>query len=106
LHYRVHISTDALSQDCARSVHGQSCVASGVEADCLVVKDSGSGVLYNLPIVGTGPKVGQGIEFTAVPYDGLTMCKEGAPVKVTQGAQKDSINYPPNETPVKGWAWK
>lgn len=83
-------------------VHGQGCVASGVEAGCLVVKDSGSGVLYNLLIVGTRPKVGQGIEFTAIPYDGLTMCMQGTPVKVTQWAQKDSIKCPANETPDKG----
>lgn len=83
-------------------VHGQGCVASGVEAGCLVVKDSSSGVLYNLLITGARPKVGQGIEFTAIPYDGLTYCMQGAPVKVTQWAQKDSIKCPANETPDKG----
>jgi hypothetical protein len=83
-------------------VHGQGCVASGVEAGCLMVKDSGSGVLYNLLISGMHPKVGEGIEFTGIPHDGPTVCMQGIAVKVTQWAQKDSIKCPSNETPDKG----
>ncbi len=83
-------------------VRGQGCVASGVEAGCLVVKDSGSGVLYNLLISGVRPKVGEGIEFTAIPQDGPTMCMQGVPVKVTQWAQKDSIKCSVDAAPDKG----
>ncbi|MGP8253224.1 MAG: hypothetical protein ACLQHF_14435 [Terracidiphilus sp.] len=83
-------------------VHGQGCVASGVEAGCLVLKDSGSGILYDLLISGARPQVGEGIEFTGIPHDGPTICMQGTPVKVTQWARKDSIKCPPNETPSKG----
>jgi len=83
-------------------VHGQGCVASGVEAGCLVVRDSNSGTLYNLLISGARPKVGEGIEFTGVPHEGPTMCMQGVPVNVTQWAGKDSIKCPANEMPNKG----
>jgi len=83
-------------------VHGQGCVASGVEASCLVVKDTGSGVVYNLMISGTRPQVGDGIEFTGVPHEGPTMCMQGVAVNVTQWSRKDSIKCPANETPDKG----
>jgi hypothetical protein len=82
-------------------VHGQGCVASGVGAGCLVVKDSGSGVLYNLLISGVRPQVGEGIEFTGNPHEGPTMCMQGVPVDVTQWSRKDSIKCPANETPDK-----
>lgn len=83
-------------------VHGQGCVASGVEAGCLVVRDLNSGTLYNLLIGGARPKVGEGIEFTGVPHEGPTMCMQGVPVNVTQWSGKDSIKCPANETPSKG----
>jgi hypothetical protein len=82
-------------------VHGQGCVASGVEAGCLVVRDSGSGTLYNLLINGTRPQVGEGIEFTGVPYEGISMCMQGAPVKVTRWSRKESIKCPESATPSK-----
>ncbi|MFZ0302994.1 MAG: hypothetical protein WAL75_09920 [Terracidiphilus sp.] len=83
-------------------VHGQGCVASGVEAGCLVVRDSNSGTLYNLLISGARPKVGEGVEFTGVPHEGPTMCMQGTPVNVTQWSDKDSIKCPANESPSKG----
>jgi hypothetical protein len=81
-------------------VHGQGCVANGVEAGCLVVRDSGSGTLYNLLISGARPQVGEGIEFTGIPHEGPTMCMQGVPVKVTQWSRKESIKCP--GTPDKG----
>jgi hypothetical protein len=83
-------------------VHGQGCVASGAEAGCIVVKDTGSGTLYNLLISGARPLAGQGIEFTGTPHEGSTMCMQGVPIDVTQWAGKDSIKCPGNETPEKG----
>jgi hypothetical protein len=83
-------------------VHGQGCVASGVQAGCLVVRDSNSGTLYNLLISGARPQVGEGVEFTGVPHEGPAMCMQGLPVNVTQWARKDSIKCPANEMPDKG----
>ncbi len=83
-------------------VHAQGCVASGVEAACLVVKDTGSGIVYNLLIRGARPQVGEGIEFTGVPHDGPTSCMQGVAVNVTQWSRKDSIKCMPDETPDKG----
>ena len=83
-------------------VHGQGCVASGVEAGCILVKDTGSGTLYNLLISGARPRVGDGVEFTGTTHEGSAMCMQGVPIDVTQWAGKDSIKCPGNETPEKG----
>jgi hypothetical protein len=83
----------AAAQD-AKQVHAQGCVAAGVEANCLVVKDTASGKLYNLLIKGSKPMVGIGIEFTGVPFDGMTTCMQGAPVQVTNWNRKNSLNCP------------
>ena len=80
-------------------VHGQGCVANGVSAGCLVVRDTNSGTLYNLLISGARPKVGEGIEFTGNPHEGPTMCMQGIAVDVTQWEGKDSIKCPASETP-------
>jgi len=83
-------------------VHGQGCVAAGVEASCLVVKDTGSGVLYNLLIRGARPQVGTGIEFTGVPHEGPTMCMQGVPLDVTEWDRKDSVKCTQDATPAPG----
>jgi hypothetical protein len=74
-----------------KQVSVQGCVQAGVEASCLVVKDLQSGNLYNLLIKGAKPAIGTGIEFTGVPYDGVTMCMQGLPVQVTSWTRKDSL---------------
>jgi hypothetical protein len=45
--------------------------------------------------------VGEGIEFTGVPYDGVTMCMQGIPVRVTQWKHKDSLRCPQGEAQKK-----
>ncbi|MGD1108287.1 MAG: hypothetical protein ABR865_14690 [Terracidiphilus sp.] len=81
-----------------KPVTGQGCVEAGVEAKCLVVKDLKSGVLYNLLIKGMQPAVGTGIEFTGVPYDGMTVCMQGAPLTVTKWAPIGSLKCVPGST--------
>ncbi len=83
----------------AKPVTGQGCVEAGVEAKCLVVKDVKSGVLYNLRIKGTQPQVGMGIEFTGAPFDGMTICMQGAPLNVTKWARVESLKCVPGQTP-------
>jgi hypothetical protein len=75
----------------ATQVRAQGCVEAGVEASCLEMKDLKSGKLYNLLVKEPRPKVGDGIEFTGVPFDGMTMCMQGAPVQVTTWTRKDSL---------------
>ena len=75
----------------SNEVHAQGCVQAGVEMRCLVVTDVKSGKLYNLMIKGDRPAIGVGIEFTGVPFDGVTVCMQGAPVQVTTWTRKDSL---------------
>jgi hypothetical protein len=82
----------------SKPVTGQGCVEAGVEAKCLVVKDLKSGVLFDLLIKGTQPAVGTGIEFTGVPYDGMTVCMQGAPLTVTKWVPIDSLKCVPRLT--------
>jgi len=82
-----------------KQVTGQGCVEAGVEAQCLVVKDVKSGVLYNLRIKGTQPLVGMGIEFTGVPFDGMTICMQGTPLNVTKWARVESLKCVPGQAP-------
>jgi hypothetical protein len=72
-------------------VHGTGCVQAGVEAGCLVLRDLRSGKLYSLLFKEPRPAVGDGIEFTALPHDGVTMCMQGVAVDVTGWARKDSL---------------
>jgi hypothetical protein len=83
-------------------VHGQGCVADGVQSGCLVVRDQGSGTLYNLLISGSRPKVGDGIEFTGVPHEGPTMCSQGVPVNVSSWSRSDSVKCENDESPAPG----
>ena len=76
----------------AKQIHAQGCVASGVEASCLVVKDTATGKLYNLFIKGAKPPIGAGIEFIGHPISGGTTCQQGTPVDVSNWQRKPSIS--------------
>ncbi len=80
-------------------VRGKGCVEAGVEMRCLVVKDIKSSKLYNLMVREPQPKIGDGIEFTGVPFDGVTYCMQGIAVKVTDWARKDSLKCSHGEAP-------
>jgi len=59
------------------------CVTEGVEAGCLMLTDSQSGVVYNLIFSGRKkPMAGAAIRITATKYDGMTICMQGQAVKV------------------------
>jgi hypothetical protein len=75
----------------SNQVRAEGCVQPGVEMNCLVVKDLKSGKLYNVMIKEPQPAVGIGIEFTAVPFDGMTYCMQGIPVKVTSWTRNNSL---------------
>jgi len=80
-------------------VKGQGCVAAGVEASCLVVKDVRTGVAYNLFFKGTKPEAGTGIKFAGVPSDKMTTCMEGKPLDVSKWTQVDSLKCPADQKP-------
>ena len=83
----------------SKEVHAQGCVEPGVEIRCLIVKDVKSGKLYNVFIKEPRPAIGDGIEFTAVPYDGVTYCMQGTPVQVTRWERKNDLKCSPVEKP-------
>jgi hypothetical protein len=85
----------------SKQVHAQGCVQAGIENRCLVLNDLRTGKLYNLMVKEPQPMVGEGIEFTGVPYDGVTMCMQGIPVRVTQWKHKDSLRCPQGEAQKK-----
>ena len=74
-----------------KEIHGAGCVEPGVEAHCLVVKDMKSGTLYNVLIKEPRPVIGDGIEFTGVPFEGMSVCMQGVAVKVTSWTKKDAL---------------
>jgi hypothetical protein len=82
----------------AKPVHGQGCVEAGVEARCLVVKDVKSGIVYNLIIKGTRPVIGIGIDFTGVPYNGISYCMQGVLLEVTNWTPDTSLKCAPVQT--------
>lgn len=88
-------------------VHGQGCVADGDHTGCLVLRDSGSGVLYNLLISGARPHAGEGIDFTGSPHEAPTSCMQGVPVNVSSWSQTDSVkcssdtSAAPGKTPAQ-----
>jgi hypothetical protein len=79
-------------------VHGQGCVAAGVEARCLVVRDLKTGKLYNLTFRGLQPAIGEGIEFEGLPHEGSTTCIQGVALDVTGWARKDTLKCKPGGT--------
>jgi hypothetical protein len=76
----------------AKQVHAQGCVAAGVEASCLVVKDTATGKFYSLLIKGAKPPIGAGIEFTGAPSSSATACQQGVPVDVSNWQRKATIS--------------
>src|SRR5271157_3272161 len=82
-----------------KQVRAEGCVEAGVEMRCLVLKDVKSGKLYNLLVKEPRPNIGDGIEFTGVPFDGVTYCMQGIAVKVTDWAHKDSLQCSRGEAP-------
>ena len=82
----------------AKAVHGQGCVQAGVEMSCLVVKDVKSGILYNLIIKGTRPAIGIGIDFTGVPYNGISYCMQGVLLEVSNWTPDTSLKCVPAQT--------
>ena len=83
----------------SKEMHAKGCVEPGVEARCLIVKDVKSGKLYNVFIKEPRPAIGDGIEFTAVPCDGVTYCMQGIAVQVTSWVRKDDLKCSPGEKP-------
>lgn len=75
----------------AKEVRGAGCVQAGVETRCLVVKDVKSGKFYNVLIKEPRPKIGDGIEFTGVPHEGVTYCMQGIALDVSEWKRKDSL---------------
>jgi hypothetical protein len=47
------------------------------------------------------PSIGDGIEFTGVPHNGLTTCMQGIALDVTDWARKDSLKCSQLEAPKK-----
>lgn len=94
----VLVTASAAAQE-PKPVKGQGCVAAGVEASCLVVKDMKTGVQYNLLFKGTKPAVGTGIEFTGVPSDMMTTCMQGKPLEVSSWSRVDSLKCPSDQAP-------
>jgi hypothetical protein len=82
-----------------KPVRGQGCVAAGVEATCLVVKDVKSGVLYNLFFTGAKPQIGTGIDFTGVPSDKMTSCMQGKPLEVSKWSHAASLKCSSGQKP-------
>lgn len=91
--------TSAATAQEPKPVKGHGCVAAGVEASCLVVKDVKTGVEYNLFFKGTKPAVGTGIEFTGVASDKMTTCMQGKPLEVSSWSRVDSLKCPASAAP-------
>ena len=72
-----------------QQIHGEGCVEPGVEARCLVVRDVRTGAQYDLFVKGVQPAIGSGIEFSGVPYHGVTICTQGLAVDVQRWARHD-----------------
>jgi hypothetical protein len=82
-----------------KQVRAEGCVEAGVEMRCLVLKDVKSGKLYNLLVKEPRPKIGEGIELTGVPFDGVTYCMQGTTVHVTDWTRKDSLQCSKSQAP-------
>jgi hypothetical protein len=85
----------------AKEVRAEGCVEPGVEAHCLVLRDLKSGKLYNLLVKEPRPAIGDGIEFSGAPFDGMTYCMQGIAVEVTAWARKDSLKCSQGAAPKK-----
>ena len=89
------------------TIQGSGCVESGVEANCIVLKDKKTGELYNLYFEpDKAPKIGAGISFQGRARDGATICMQGKPVRVQKWAANDNVCQSPKskigiDTPQK-----
>jgi hypothetical protein len=92
------VTATATAQE-PKPVKGQGCVAAGVEASCLVVKEVKTGVLYNLVFKGTKPAAGTGIEFTGVPSDKMTSCMQGKLLEVSSWSRVDALKCSSSPAP-------
>jgi len=72
------------SAPAAKTITGSGCVEAGVEAGCLVLKDTKTGTLFNLFFKGTAPSINTAIRFTGKAHEGPTTCQQGTPVDVTK----------------------
>jgi hypothetical protein len=75
----------------SNQVKGTGCVQAGVEAGCLVVKDTTSGNLFSLLIKGAKPPVGVAIDFAGAPVTGSTACMKGTPVQLSTWSRNESL---------------
>jgi hypothetical protein len=67
----------------APTVSGLGCVEAGVEASCLVLRDTKTNKLYNLYFsMPRKPQPGMGIRFRGTRKDGPTICMQGEPIDV------------------------
>ena len=71
----------------AKNLSGSGCVTAGVEAGCLMLRDTKTQTVYNLYFRGKKPKAGTAIRFSGTPHDGVTMCMQGTAVNVTSWFQ-------------------
>lgn len=74
----------SMSQSEGKTVTGSGCVEAGVEAGCLILKDTHTGTLYNLFFKDNPPAVNTAIHFTGKEHQGPTTCMQGTPVDVTK----------------------
>ena len=65
-------------------VQASGCVSKAVESSCLVLKDSKTGVLYNLLFVAHAASAGTAIRFQGTEHQGMTTCMQGKAVNVTK----------------------
>lgn len=77
----------AQTEKTPKPIAGAGCVEAGVEAECLVLKDSKSGTLYNLFVKGKKPDPGMAIQFSGTAHDGPTTCMQGKAVDVKEWKQ-------------------
>jgi opacity protein-like surface antigen len=75
----------------ANQVKGKGCVQAGVEAGCLVVKDSQNGKLFSLLIKGAKPAIGAGIDFAGAPFSGMTTCTQGPPIQIQTWSHNETL---------------
>jgi len=69
----------------AKPVHGQGCVEAGVEMR----------ILYNLIMKGTRPDIGIGIDFTGVPFDGMSYCMQGILLEISNWTPDTALKCAP-----------
>jgi len=70
----------------AAITQGRGCLESGVEAGCKVLKDTKTGILYNLFFDPSKeqPSLHTGIAFTGHDHRGMSFCMQGKGIQVTK----------------------